>query len=229
LGTFAEGGVGCESCHGPGSKHPPVAPRNIYINPEVSLCAKCHSKGDNPNVLLAANGYVANNSQYQELLSSPHAAFRCTTCHDPHTSVMYEPNNAIINGCLNCHQNHNMALHAGKVLVRGDYVEFLSCVSCHMPYASKSGSSATPAVVGPVGRMGDVRSHIWFINTDNVNYTAMFSADGSTVVKDSSGHASVTVDFVCIRCHNDISNAFALTVKSASQIAPGLHLTPTSP
>ena len=116
-----------------------------------------------------------------------------------------------------------MALHEGRVYARGDYAEFLSCESCHMPYATKSASAAMPAVAGPLGRIGDVKTHIWRINTDDVDFSAMFTADGTRVKKDSAGRAAVTVDFVCLRCHNDTGNAFALTVRSASSIALEMH------
>ena len=94
-----------------------------------------------------------------------------------------------------------------------------------MPYATKSAAAAGEDVVGADGRMGDIRTHIWYINTDMVDYTAMFSADGTTVKKDANGKASVTVDFVCLRCHSDTGNAFALTVRSASDIALEIHET----
>jgi hypothetical protein len=138
--------------------------------------------------------------------------------------VAYARDQAIIKDCKDCHPNQNMALHDGLVFTRGDYVETLSCASCHMPYAGKSAASASAAVVGPYGRMGDIRTHLFFINTNNVNYTGMFSADGKSVLKDANGKASVTVDFVCVRCHNGIGNAFALMVDSASGIAVGLHI-----
>jgi hypothetical protein len=115
------------------------------------------------------------------------------------------------------------ALHEGKIFVRGDYTEEVTCVSCHMPYATKSAAVASADVVGPLARVGDIRTHLWFINTDNANYTAMFSADGTQVKKDADGHAAVTLDFVCLRCHNDKGNAFGLNVLQASDIAFDMH------
>jgi len=222
-GTFAEAGVQCEACHGPGSKHIPNPPSNILLNSEASFCGTCHSRGDDVNVIPASGGFIGNYEQYQELLASPHANFRCITCHDAHTSTAYDRDNAIINTCQDCHPDQNMAIHDEMVFVQGDYVEVMSCESCHMTFATKSAASAPPAVAGPNGRIGDVKTHIWYINTNNVDYTQMFSADGSTVRKDANGKAAVTVDFVCMRCHTGIGRAFELTVRSASQIAPLLH------
>ena len=92
-----------------------------------------------------------------------------------------------------------MGFHAGKVYANGDYVETLTCVSCHMPYVTKSAAST---LVGETkGRVGDMKTHIFRISTDPVDYTAFFTPDKTRVAKDSSGRATVTVDFVCLRCH----------------------------
>jgi len=52
----------------------------------------------------------------------------------------------------------------------------------------------------------------------------MFTADMTSVQKDTAGRAAVTVDFVCLRCHNTENGyPFRLTVRSASEIALGIH------
>lgn len=162
--------------------------------------------------------------------SGGHGDFSCTVCHNPHASTAYDRTNGIRNDCNACHADQNMARHAGKTFVRGDYVEELSCQSCHMPFTGKTTGAAAPEIVGNNGRMGDTRSHIFRINTDNVDFTGMYTADGSAVAKDSLGRAAVTVDFVCLRCHTDrssVSNtAVPLTVRGASSLAAVLHEIP---
>ncbi len=116
-----------------------------------------------------------------------------------------------------------MALHDGKVFVRGDYTETLTCESCHMPYATRTSSAASTAVVGPNGRMGDTRTHIFRISREAADFNTFFSGPGDSVLKDSDGRAAVTVDFVCLRCHNGVGT-FNLTVSRAAEIAPNLHL-----
>jgi hypothetical protein len=75
--------------------------------------------------------------------------------------------------------------------------------------------------------MGDVPSHIFRIDTRDVDFSALFSSDLGRVVTDSQGRAAVTLDFVCLRCHTDpsaiVSNAVGLDVGSASALAGALH------
>lgn len=229
-GTWMEPGVQCEACHGPGSKHVSATfLRQQFVDPTGEMtCYACHSRpfGSTDGVIAAKDGYLQPQTEYPSLLSSGgHAAFQCTYCHNPHVSVNYDRPNAIRNECPACHTNMNMALHEGKVLTRGNYTEVLKCQSCHMPFATRSGSTASAAVVGALGRMGDSRSHIFRINTEPVNFEAMFTADGSEVIKDDQGRAAVTVDFVCLRCHNGIG-AFSLSVNSAADIALFMHGVP---
>lgn len=227
-GTWAEEGIQCEACHGPGSRHlPNPAARDLYVDLSGATCNACHSRpfGSSGSVIQASDGYIQNYQQYPELCASGgHSSFSCNQCHDPHAGTNYDRANAIATECTTCHPSVNMAIHDGKTFVNGDYVEQLECESCHMPYATKSATTASAAFVGNSGAtVGDMRTHIFRINTDEVNYTAMFNNDGSQVTKDSAGRASVTVDYVCLRCHNDIGNAFQLTIRSASEIALRMH------
>lgn len=225
IGTWEEPGVQCEACHGPGSNHIPMpAARDIFVDTAAAACGKCHTRGEDPNVIIAEGGYIKNYEQYPELLASGgHAKFQCIICHEAHVSTNYDRTNGLRNQCADCHEDQNMALHSGKTFRRGDYVEPLSCESCHMPFATKSGAAATVDVVGPNGRMGDTRTHIFRINTQAVNYEGMFTDDRAAVRKDSAGRAAVTVDFVCVRCHNGIGNVFDLTVDRASELATDIH------
>jgi len=50
--------------------------------------------------------------------------------------------------------------------------------------------------------VGDIRTHIFNINTEPVGKTdGMFTADGSLVKMDEYGQAAVTLDFACYSCH----------------------------
>ncbi len=225
LGTWAEPGVRCEACHGPGSSHSPSPDsRSIFVDFTPKTCGGCHTGSDDPNVITAQDGFLASGTQYAQLLASGgHSTFNCTVCHDPHASITYDREHGLRNDCSVCHLDANMALHDGAVFESADYAEAVNCVSCHMPLAGLAASSAPAAVVGPTARIGDVRAHIFRIDTENAAADAMFTADGSTVQKDADGKAAVTVNFVCLRCHSGAGNIFPLTREAARLIADGIH------
>ncbi|HVP11375.1 MAG TPA: hypothetical protein VMV94_09350 [Phycisphaerae bacterium] len=226
LGTWSEPAVHCEACHGPGSNHAPdPQARLMFVDSTNSTCARCHLQGNDPNVIVVQDGFINPNTQYAELLASGGMSdFNCTVCHDPHFSTLYDPANGIRNDCQACHPDQNLAFHEGITFVRGDYTEQLACVSCHMPFAGRSASNAGLAVVGTLGgRMGDVHTHIFRIDTVNATFTQMFNAAGTEVVKDSEGEAAVTPDFVCLRCHNGIGNAFIISASGAAELGATLH------
>lgn len=242
MGTWVEAGIQCESCHGPGSGHftsvgseVRIDRTRIFVDPTgAASCGTCHSRtpaqADQP--ILAARGFVQYQQQESELRASGgHAGFTCTTCHDPHASVTADRTNAIRNQCSVCHSDQNLARHEGRTYVAANgYVETLSCESCHMTYATRNASRAVidsfDAADGRFlgqGRIGDTRTHIFRINTNPVDYTAMFSEDGSQVARDAEGMAAVTVDFVCLRCHNGQGSVFGLSVERAAEIAGEIH------
>jgi hypothetical protein len=230
IGTWREPGIRCEACHGPGGGHPSnPAARLMFVDTTGALtCRECHHRPFNPtgDEILAGGGYIQHHEQWPELKASGgHKDFACTECHDPHVSAVWDKGNAIRKTCVDCHPNQNMALHKDKVFVRGDYQEPLTCVSCHMPYVTKSGSSAAASVVGALGRMGDTHTHIFRISTSNADYKSFFTADKSKVVRDDQGRAAVTVDFVCLRCHNEAALPnLAFSVERAAEIAIGVHM-----
>jgi hypothetical protein len=61
-----------------------------------------------------------------------------------------------------------------------------------------------------------VATHIWHINTDPVTKDSMFTED-DFVVLDEDGHAAVTLDFVCLQCHQ------SETVEWAAEYAEDIH------
>lgn len=232
-GTWFESGVQCEACHGPGGNHfftrdgrVVIERSRIFVDPSgTQSCAVCHSRpyGAGSDAILVADGFIRDQQQAAELRASGgHARFSCTTCHAPHHSSTYDRERAVRNECVVCHTTENMAGHRGAVFRKGEYVEALTCSSCHMPLATRTGSSARADFAGPFGRIGDTRTHIFRITTEPLDYTGMLEPDGATVRRGPDGRAAVTVDFVCLRCHNG-DGLFALTVARAAEIAARVH------
>lgn len=222
-GEWVEEGVQCEACHGPGSNHVgnPSAGTIFVASNSTTVCNHCHSSGTGR--LLARGAFIAGYQQADEMAASPHTALDCTTCHDPHVSVFADRDKAIRNQCRDCH-TINMALHEGKTYTRGDLVEPVTCESCHMPYASMYFRSAAADFTNG-GMVGDTRSHVMYINTEEVGFSSMFTADGSEVVRNTEGKAAVTVDYVCLRCHHGKGSAFELDLRGASAISAAIHST----
>lgn len=231
LGTWVEPGVQCEACHGPGGNHAPnPGARDLFVDPNgAQTCNACHSRpyGTTSRDILAAEGFVRPLSQAQELAASGyHARFACGLCHESHRSLTYDRENAIRNDCSACHGEMNMALHEGKVFRRASdgYTETLTCISCHMPFATLAGTAAPASLVGPQARVGDTRTHIFRISSENIDYTGFLTPDGTKVRLDAEGMAAVTVDFVCLRCHNEMALPnIPFNVDRASEIAPNVH------
>ncbi|MCG3126900.1 MAG: hypothetical protein CHACPFDD_01755 [Phycisphaerae bacterium] len=234
LGTWSEPGVQCEACHGPGGAHFRTVNREVEIHTDRifvdssgrQTCVGCHSRpfGSGGTTILAEGGFVRDQQQASELKASGgHAAFACTICHDPHRSLV-QGETGLRNTCTVCHTDVTMGGHRGKVYRRSSdgYTEALACESCHMPYATLSAGSAGPSVV-PAGRIGDVRTHIFRVSAEpDADFRAFLTDDQAAVRLDAQGRAAVTVDYVCLRCHNG-GGVFVLTASRAAEIAPHVH------
>ena len=141
LGSGKDGGVRCESCHGPGQSHLAAIgrrnPRQGIINParlstedSIAVCARCHvglTRFSDPSAddLLIANQVRAIKSS--ECFRQSSNAFSCITCHDPHGDSEADDNRTV-NTCLGCHSSEKK-LHAAICPVNSK----TGCIGCHMP------------------------------------------------------------------------------------------------
>ena len=140
LGAGKNGGVHCESCHGPGSGHLEaiahgnpsqgvINPRHLSNEESIAICARCHTGltkffDPSPDDLLVAN--QARAIQSSECWVQSGKAFSCTACHDPHNDAV--GNTRAVAACLGCHSTTANVRAAICPVNRA-----ANCIGCHMP------------------------------------------------------------------------------------------------
>ena len=145
LGAGHEGGVRCESCHGPAMSHLAAVgrgtPQTGVVNParltseeQLTVCAQCHSGFTShtdplPDDLLVSN--QVNALKQTECYLQSGKQLTCTQCHDPHRDSS-DLAAVTTKTCLTCH-NTSRNDHASVCPVN----RTASCVGCHMPSVQK--------------------------------------------------------------------------------------------
>jgi len=142
-GAGTQGGVQCESCHGPGLDHVEairhgktdagiVNPNKLAADARLELCARCHigfaDRSDPlPKELLVSSQAVALRNS--ECFIQSGKALTCTNCHDPHRDrPPAELEEVSVKACLGCHSGTAKPRAAVcAVNARG------RCIGCHMP------------------------------------------------------------------------------------------------
>ena len=202
VGTFAQPGVQCEACHGPGSLHA-NNPRafSMEISRDAAACRACHMTGD----VVAADGFIQHTThEYGDLFPGKHALIDCVDCHDPHAGVV-APRAArqpfLRATCEGCHfrQAQVEKIH---VRIRVD------CVRCHMPQLIQN------AIGVPTSFMADVQTHQVIINAEQIG---QFAEDGRILPQ-------LGLDTACRQCHNsELGIGPALTDETLLAAAEGYH------
>jgi hypothetical protein len=158
---FAEHGVSCERCHGPGSLH--VARQGSMFNPARSspeardaVCAQCHLEGDATVLKRGKDLYDFRPGERLTDYMSVFLVRSASTGQVPHASSHFESlatsKCKIKSGdnmsCLSCHDPHRepsaeqrvayyrgkcLTCHVGAKYAERHHPEAKDCTSCHMP------------------------------------------------------------------------------------------------
>jgi predicted CXXCH cytochrome family protein len=118
------GQQGCESCHGPASRHVAVGGRRFIINPgkQPEACFQCH---------ISANAEF-HLPQHHPVLEGK---MNCVQCHDPHGTDIMKPHGGLAmarmnEACSNCHREQTKPhVFEHPALREG-------CTTCHSPHGS---------------------------------------------------------------------------------------------
>jgi hypothetical protein len=204
VGTWAEAGIQCEECHGPGSAHiqHPMS-YGMDIDRDAAACGDCHFRGVVEEVD-ASGGFIRHHEQYEELFQSKHLTIDCVNCHDPHTGVIQlretDAPQTTRTECEDCHykeeQNFNLRFHS------------FDCIECHMPQVTKS------ALGDPERFTGDIRTHLMAIDPNQIE---QFTEDGSQAL------SQLGLNFACRHCHSESGIASLKTDEELKDAANGIH------
>ncbi len=208
VGSWAEPGIQCERCHGPGSLHAgdPHGVR-MEVDRDSQQCGECHLRGE-PEGVNAADGFIRHHEQYEELFQSKHIVLDCVVCHDPHIGVVQlrqagEPTTRT--RCVNCH--FEKAKYQDSLV----HPAVAQCIDCHMPRVGKN-------AVGDAEKFtGDIRTHLMAIDPDQID---QFTEDGSET------QSQLGLNFACRHCHVEGGSATPKTDEELMEKANGYHERP---
>jgi hypothetical protein len=204
VGAWAEPGIKCEECHGPGSLHI-TNPRGyaMPVRRDAEECGQCHRR-DAVEQVNAKDGFIEHHEQYEELYQSKHIALKCVECHDPHTGVVQLRQAKLPTTrtqCQNCH------FKQAQVVGVAQHVKLnMECAECHMPRVIKSAQGDATRFTG------DIRTHLMAIDPAQIK---QFSEDGKTAL------SQIGLDFACRHCHGSLVKA--LTDDELKKAATGYH------
>lgn len=191
VGTWAQEGVRCEACHGPGGLHI-TNPSGFAMRVErdVELCIACHRSGAGEAVIVK-DGFIEHHEQYQDLTQGKHQTLECVDCHDPHRGVVQlrQAGEATTRTqCADCHWQQaayqNNAVHRNMGF---------ACSECHMPRIIKSAWGDAEKFTA------DIRTHRMAINP--------FQIEQFETITDESGAEvqvalpEIGLNSACRHCH----------------------------
>jgi predicted CXXCH cytochrome family protein len=130
-----DAGTGCESCHGPGSKHIAAGGGRgkFIVNPgrDPQACFSCHLE----------THAEFNLPQHHPV---PEGKMNCVQCHDPHGFDIMKPAGGLAMArqneqCASCHRNQSRRFVFEHEALRE------GCTTCHAPHGSVNRKMLTQA------------------------------------------------------------------------------------
>jgi len=116
--------TGCESCHGPGSKHIESGEHKFIINPgkDPASCFQCHLEVQ----------AEFNLPQHHPVIEGK---MNCVQCHDPHGGDIFKPAGGLAmarlnENCAQCHREQTRPVVFEHEAMRE------GCTTCHNPHGS---------------------------------------------------------------------------------------------
>jgi predicted CXXCH cytochrome family protein len=117
-------GIGCESCHGPGSKHVQSGgSKETIVNPQKSplVCFQCHSDKRGEFALVHSHPVMSGK-------------VTCTDCHEPHKGNAVQGGGTQLatstESCLKCHPAQRGPFAFEHEVIRE------GCLVCHAPHGT---------------------------------------------------------------------------------------------
>jgi hypothetical protein len=199
----SDNGVGCESCHGPGSVHQANPTKdNILTFPKAAnpvVCAQCHGPIHDQYKFSQHDKLVV--SPVQSAVTNPNGArgSRCVACHGGlFRTLTYDADPPLDIATMPA---ADIQLFAQNVITFVPHTA--NCVTCHDPHSK-------------TGKLTDEAEDVQLRH-------ATFSLDTASVGPGTTAQSFQTIDHICAQCHNGRGANPADSALTTGTSRPNMH------